>query len=289
MQKGDILKKMQIQSLKRVEHKLDISLKNVGDMALKRRARNIIMGLELKSGNKVLEVGCGNGYYLSLLNRIGIKLSLTGIDIDELALKDAKKFINDKKVKVMMASASKIPFPNDTFDKIVMSEVIEHVTDDEVKVLKEVNRVLRKDGILVLTTSSIDYPFFWDPVNWILQHFFNTHIKSGFWAGIWNQHDRLYKESRIERLVKDAGFNVQQIEPLTSWCIPFNHYIVNLIAKLFYSNKLPKNLSKGINKFQNSKQPFLVSVGFDLINLIDKLNDSLPQKNGVSIFIRAGK
>lgn len=280
---------MQIQSLKHIEHKLDISLKNVGDMALKRRARNIIMGLELKNGNKVLEVGCGNGYYLSLLNRMGIKLFLTGIDIDELALKDAKKLINDKKVKVLMASASKIPFPNDTFDKIVMSEVIEHVTDDEVKVLTEVNRVLKKDGILVLTTNNIDYPFLWDPVNWMLQHLFNTHIKSGFWAGIWNQHDRLYKESRIKQLVKEAGFNVQQIESLTSWCIPFNHYIVNLIAKLFYSNKLPKHLAKGINKFQNSKQPFLVSAGFSLINLIDKLNDTLPQKNGVSIFIRARK
>ena len=156
---------MQIQSLKRVEHKLYISLKNVGDMALKRRARNIIMGLELKSGNKVLEVGCGNGYYLSLLNRIGIKLSLTGIDIDELALKDAKKFINDKKVKVMMASASKIPFPNDTFDKIVMSEVIEHVTDDEVKVLKEVNRVLKPAGIFA---GSVPY----EKVITNMKHFF---------------------------------------------------------------------------------------------------------------------
>lgn len=271
-----------------MNHNLDVSLKNVGDMALKRRARKIIAGLELKNGDKVLEVGCGNGYYLSLLNRLGIDLSLTGIDIDELALKDAKKFINDNKVKVIMADASKIPFPGKTFDKIVMSEVIEHVMDEET-VLKEVNRVLKKDGILALTTNNIDYPFLWDPVNWILQHFFHTHIKSGFWAGIWNQHDRLYKECHIKQLVKDSGFNVEQIEPLTSWCLPFNHYIVNLIAKLFYSNKLPKKLAKGINKFQNNKQPFFVSAGFGFINLIDKLNDFMPQKSGVSIFIKARK
>lgn len=280
---------MQKQSLKHIDHNLNFSLKNVGDMALKRRAKKIIGGLELKEGDKVLEVGCGNGYYLSLLNRLGIKLSLTGIDIDELALKDAKRFINDKKVKVMMADASKIPFPSNTFDKIVMSEVIEHVTDDEKNVLKEVYRVLKKDGILALTTNNIDYPFLWDPVNWILQHSFNTHIKSGFWAGIWNQHDRLYKKERVEKLMKYAGFEINQSESLTFWCLPFNHYIVNLIAKLFYSNKLPKGVAKGMNKFQNNKQLFLIKTAFNLINLIDMLNDVIPQKSGVSIFIRARK
>lgn len=279
---------MQTQLSKHINRNLDNSLRNVGDMALKRRARKIVEGLDLKDGDKVLEVGCGNGYYLSLLNRLGIKLSLTGVDVDKLALKDAKKFINDSKVKVVFADASKIPFPSNSFDKIVMSEVIEHVNDEK-KVLKEVHRVLKRGGTLALTTNNIDYPFFWDPVNWILQHFLNTHIKAGFWAGIWNQHDRLYKESRIKSLVKNAGLNVEQIEPLTSWCIPFNHYIVNLIAKLFYSNKLPKKLAKGINKFQNNKQPFLVGAGFYLINLIDGLNDVLPQKTGVSIFIKARK
>lgn len=279
---------MQTQSLKHINNSLNTSLKNVGDMALKRRAKKVIGGLELKNGDKVLEVGCGNGYYLSLLNRLGIKLNLTGIDIDKLALKDAKKFINDNKVKVITADASKIPFPSNSFDKIVMSEVIEHVIDEK-KVLNEVHRVLKKDGILALTTNNIDYPFLWDPVNWILQHFFNTHIKSGFWAGIWNQHDRLYKESQIKRLVNNAGLSIEQTEPLTSWCLPFNHYIVNLIAKLFYSDKLPKNLSSSMNKFQNNKQSNLVRFCFWLINSLDSLNDLFPSNAGVSIFIKAKK
>lgn len=280
---------MQIQSSKHINRNLNLVLKSVGDMALKRRARKIIEGLELTEGDKILEVGCGNGYYLSLLNRLGVKLLLTGIDVDKLALKDAKRFINDNKVKVILANASKIPFPDGTFDKIVMSEVIEHVVDDEKNVLKEVSRVLKKDGILALTTNNIDYPFLWDPINWILQHFFNTHFKAGFWAGIWNQHERLYKEGHIKQLVKGAGFSVEKIEPLTSWCLPFNHYIVNLIAILFYSNKLPGNLAKGINKFQNNKQSMLIKIGFGLINLVDKLNDILPSTTGVSIFIKARK
>lgn len=271
-----------------IQASLEKALTTAGDMALKRRARNIIEGLELQDGNSVLEIGCGNGYYLSLLNRLDVKLKLIGIDKDIMALKDAAKFIGDKKVKLISGDAVKLLFKTATFDRVVMSEVIEHVENEE-KVLHEAKRVLKKGGILALTTCNIRYPFFWDPVNWVLQHFFSTHIKSGFWAGIWNQHDRLYEKSKIETLVKIAGFKIEESKNLTGYCLPFNHYIVNFIAKLFYSHKLPKNLSQGMNKFQNNKQPLLISLGFKLINLFDCLNDLFPQKSGVSIFIKARK
>ena len=279
---------MSKQSLKHIKHKLDFSLKTVGDMALKRRARNIVEGLELKDGDKVLEVGCGNGYYLSLLNRLGLQLALFGIDNDQIALDDAKKFIGDAKVKLIKADGSKLPFAENSFDKIVMSEVLEHVQDEN-KTLKEAYRVLQKNGIFALTTCNIDYPFLWDPINWTLQHFFNTHIKAGFWAGIWNQHARLYKKERVEQLIKKVGFKIIKAESLTSWCLPFNHYIVNFIAKLFYSHKLPKNLASGMNKFKNNRQPFFVKTIFSTVNLYDNLNDIFPQKIGVSIFVKAVK
>ncbi|MDP3973587.1 MAG: class I SAM-dependent methyltransferase [Candidatus Daviesbacteria bacterium] len=269
-----------------MENNLNIALKNVGDMALKRRARRIVEELNLQDGDKVLEVGCGNGYYLSLLNRIGKKVDLVGIDHDRLALKDAIKYIGNNKVKLIYSKAENLPFESSVFDKVVMSEVIEHVNDEE-KTLKEIKRVLKKGGILVLTTCNIEYPFLWDPINWVLQHFFNTHIESGFWAGIWNQHTRLYKEKTVQKLVNKAGLEVEVLESLTFWCLPFNHYIVNFIARLFYSHKLPRALATGMNKFKNNQQSFLIVLGFWLINLLDSLNDLLPQETGVSIFLKA--
>jgi len=288
MQKGDTQKRMPKRSSERIRNSLQKALTTVGDMALKRRARNIIEGLELQDGNSVLEIGCGNGYYLSLLNRLDVKLKLIGIDKDRLALKDAAKFIGENKVKLILGDAAKLPFKTAIFDRVVMSEVIEHVENEE-NVLHEAKRVLKNGGILTLTTCNIGYPFFWDPINWVLQHFFSTHIKSGFWAGIWNQHDRLYEKSKIETLVKIAGYKIEESKYLTGYCLPFNHYVVNFIAKLFYSRLLPETVHKSMNKFQNNNQPFLIKAGFYLINLWDRLNDILPQKSGVSIFIKARK
>lgn len=279
---------MSNRSLKLTEDKIKKLLANVGDMALKRRAKMIIGELELEDGNQVLEIGCGNGYYLSLLNRLGVGLDLTGIDRDERALKDARKFIGNNKVKLILANATKLPFPSNSFDRIIMSEVIEHV-EDENATLSEAYRVLKTGGILSLTTCNIDYPFFWDPVNWTLQHLFKTHIKKGFWAGIWNQHDRMYNPEIISKLLKKTRFQIEKMEVLTGWCLPFNHYIVNFIAKLFYSNKLPKNLSQGMNKFQNNKQSIPVRTAFFVVNAWDSVNDLLPRDIGVSIYIKAKK
>lgn len=274
--------------MRHIQSKLNEALITTGDMALKRRAKKIVEGLELKKGEKILEIGCGNGYYLSLLNRLKLRLNLVGIDNVQMALDDAKKFLSDNKIKLIFADAAKLPFLNNSFDKIIMSEVIEHVKDEQA-VLVEAYRVLKPGGILMLTTCNIDYPFLWDPINWVLQHIFNTHIKKGFWSGIWSQHERLYKKDKIEKSVEKIGFKIDTCQSLTTWCLPFNHYIVNFVAILFYGGKLPANISEGINKFKNNKQSWFVSLAFGFVNIFDRLNDLVPLKSGVSIFIKAKK
>lgn len=277
---------------KAIQNKLEKTLLNVGDMALKRRAKRIIEELELRDGDKILEVGCGNGYYLSLLNRLGLNISLTGIDNDKLALFDAKRFIGDEKVILIFADATRLPFKDSSFNKIICSEVIEHIRDDK-KVLQEIHRVLKKEGIMVLSTCNINYPFFWDPINWLLQHTFKTHIKAGFWSGIWSQHLRMYEKKDVEKMVKDANFKIALSETLTSWCLPFNHYIINFVARLIaryiYLNKLPEKFAEGLIKFKNGKQSSPVRFLFWLVNTFDRLNDIAPGENGVSIFLKARK
>jgi ubiquinone/menaquinone biosynthesis C-methylase UbiE len=269
--------------------KLSALLKNTGDMALKRRANNIISNLDLKNGDKILDIGCGDGYYLHLLSNLGT-FKLTGTDYDKSGLERAQKNLGKKIPLVQGDLMKKLPFKNNTFDKVVMSEVAEHLPND-LKGLKEVNRILKKDGILTITVPNHNYPLFWDPVNWVLEKTLGVHVKKGFFAGLWNQHERLYEEKQLKKLLEKSGFEIEIIKSLTWWCLPFNHYIVNLVARMLAGNSLPSNSKQALSKYtKNPKRGVLLDFAFKLVNAIDKLNDIYqPQERGVSVFAKATK
>jgi 2-polyprenyl-6-hydroxyphenyl methylase / 3-demethylubiquinone-9 3-methyltransferase len=271
------------------ETKLKLLLENTGDMALKRRARNIITGLELKDGDSVLDVGCGDGYYLHLLSNIGYKLKITGTDYSKFDLERAKKNLSNPSIKLVYGDLmKKLPLKDNTFDKVTMSEVCEHLPSD-IEGLKEVRRVMKKGATICLTVPCHDYPFLWDPINWTLEKFLGTHVKSGFFAGLWNQHIRLYRVAEIKKVVEKAGFEVKEARALTWWCLPFNHYIVNAVARLLAHGNLPSATKKSLSKYtKNPKRSSLLNIAFGLVNSVDKLNDIFPIKNhGVAVFVRA--
>lgn len=271
-----------------IKIKLEKLLENVGDMALKRRARKIVEELNPKEGEKILDLGCGTGYYLFLLSSLPVKLDLTGFDHDIKALKEAEHFLKGRKIEFVLGDSHVLPFKDNTFDKIVASEVLEHVADDK-QVLGELYRVLKRKGVLIISVPSINYPFLWDPTSWIFQHIFGTHIKKGFFAGIWNQHVRLYERNDLKVKFEKSGFKILIIQELTYWCLPFNHYIVNLVARLLYDIKISKKMADKLSKFKVTKKPFLIDSAFRLVSLFDGLNEVYPHRNGVNIFVKAEK
>jgi len=95
-------------------------------------------------GDIVLDVGCGNGKTSAALIENGY--NVIGIDISNVAA-DACRRMHGDKMKVICASADSIPLDNDTVDGIVMTHILEHLTDDELKAsMKEAHRVLRARG-----------------------------------------------------------------------------------------------------------------------------------------------
>ena len=277
---------------KPIEKRLELLLENTGDMALKRRARNIITNTNPQKGESILDVGCGDGYYLHLLSNLGIQnLKLTGTDFDKDGLKSAKRNLKNKKITLVWSDLmTKTPFRSNSFDKIVMSEVAEHLPDD-VKCLKEVYRILKPGGTLCLSVPNANYPLLWDPVNKVLEFLTGRHIKSGFWAGLWNMHIRLYKPEQIKNVLQKAGFKVLQTKALTFWCLPFNHYLVNLTARAIHSGSLSPELKAAVNKYEKDpKRPLYLNFAFWLANTVDRLNDVIPHKtSGVGVFVVATK
>lgn len=277
---------MLLQSTKNL---LDKLLSNVGDMSLKRRAFEILEGLDLKAGNKILDIGCGDGFFLYLISSLSINLTLTGFDSDKRILTIARHNLVNKRLRLVWGDVVEMPFKKNSFNKVILTEVLEHVKDER-KALAEVYRVLKPNGIFVMTVPNYNFPFFWDPLNWILQNIFSTHISgTNFFAGIWARHLRLYKRENLKKLIKNEGFKIEAIEELTTRCLPFNHYLVNLVARLLYDVKPSGKITDSLSKFKNVKKPWYIRLSFFLINTFDRLNEIFPGKHGLNIYIKARK
>lgn len=106
---------------------------------------------KLTSGSKVLDVGCGAGFATNILAKEGYKV--TGVDLAEGALEEAKKRDETKSVEYITADAMKLPFEDNSFDCVISLDFLEHVYEPE-KAVKEISRVLRPGGLFFYHTFS---------------------------------------------------------------------------------------------------------------------------------------
>jgi SAM-dependent methyltransferase len=103
-------------------------------------------------GKRILDVGCGVGMYVQKL--LAFSSTVFGVDIDLEKARDARKRCE----LITVAPAEALPFPEGTFDVILLHEVIEHVADDA-QALKEAHRLAKDGGTLVVFAPNRLYPF----------------------------------------------------------------------------------------------------------------------------------
>ena len=107
-----------------------------------------VAGLPPGEGRRLLDVGCGSGELLRRMEERG--WAVTGVEPDPVAAEGARA--NGLDVRDgMLADAE---FPDERFDAIVLSHVIEHV-HDPIELLRECGRVLRPGGTLVIMTPNL--------------------------------------------------------------------------------------------------------------------------------------
>lgn len=257
------------------------------DPAFRRRAKVVIKNLDLKNGDKILEVGCGRGFYAHIIGLFFPKTSYIGIDINEEHLRSAKVFAQASNVNFRKADATRLPFADKVFDKIICTEVLEHIKNDRLAI-SELYRVLKPHGTAVITVPNKNYPFLWDPINWVLERFFHTHIPSHvlWFAGIWAYHVRLYGEDELLEKVKKAGFKITSIARTTHFCFPFAHFLLG-IGK----NIVEKGFLSSCDRFAPSgDNSFLLKLVLKMFYLFDKYNDMKNIKKDssfVNIIIKA--
>lgn len=100
---------------------------------------------------KILDAGCGTGLLAKKLEKFG---DVVGVDYQSEAL----KFARMRKVKVIYASITNLPFKNNTFDLITCIDVIYHqsIKDDSLAI-SELYRVLKKNGLLIIRVPAVKW------------------------------------------------------------------------------------------------------------------------------------
>jgi len=93
----------------------------------------------------ILDAGCGEGFCLNLIRKSGIKAVLTGVDNSQEALRLGKSVF--PRLDLRKGNLYRLDFPDRSFDMVVCTEVLEHLTDPQ-KALHELARVARKVLIL---------------------------------------------------------------------------------------------------------------------------------------------
>ncbi len=112
--------------------------------------------LNFTDGDKLLDVGCGEGRHVihACLEHnivgIGVDLSLRDLKITAERFSPFAAYNPKSYFSIQQTDATKLPFADETFDKIICSEVLEHIENYQ-GVLQEIKRVLKPNGILAIS------------------------------------------------------------------------------------------------------------------------------------------
>jgi ubiquinone/menaquinone biosynthesis C-methylase UbiE len=113
--------------------------------------RRLVEEMRIGQSHRVLDLGCGTATLTILIKRTYPEVEIIGLDIDpkilDIAKSKAKRAGMD--IKLDQGSAFELPYPNNSFDRVVSSLVIHHLTrENKARTFREVFRVLKPGGEL---------------------------------------------------------------------------------------------------------------------------------------------
>jgi len=221
---------------------------------------------------------------------------LYGLELeDEIIAKANANIGHLPGITISQASIYEQPYADNSFDAVILSEVLEHI-DEEQRGLREILRVLKPGGVVVITVPNANYPFWWDPINKTLETLFNRPIRKGPLSGIWANHVRLYTPERLRREAQEAGFIVEAERAFTHYSFPFIHNLVYGLGKpLLESGALPDEMAKAANRttFDENRGSMLnpINLGLAVFNWFDRPNvmDEPPGRSTVNLALKGRK
>lgn len=103
---------------------------------------------DLKSGSKVLDIGCAKGFFLHDLTEQIPGISVSGLDISEYAIVNS---ISSVKPYLKIGNATNLPYPDSSFDFVISINTVHNLNrEDCARALREIERVTRKDSFITV-------------------------------------------------------------------------------------------------------------------------------------------
>lgn len=159
---------------------------------LSERKKYRYMFLKEVPTGKLLDVGCGGGRFLRRMQKSG--WTVEGVDFDDKA---AERVKNKYGIKTYVGDLRNLDIPSESYDAIVMSHAIEHVFDP-VSLLVECNKLLKKEGRLVIITPNAGSV---------------AHRRFGkYWRGLEvPRHIQIFSRKGMDICLKEAGFAARSV------------------------------------------------------------------------------
>lgn len=172
----------------------------------------------------ILDVGCGDGFHLKLLQQYGNKSwHVEGVDFDERAVKMARK----AGLTVHQGKVQTAGLRENSYDLVFMVQTIEHL-DNPPEVLQHIFTLLKPGGKLVIVTDntgSIDFGWF----------------KKRYWGGYhFPRHFNLFNKQSLTALAVKMGYTVDSITTQVSpvnWVYTVHNYLVGKNAPAWLVNR----------------------------------------------------
>jgi 2-polyprenyl-3-methyl-5-hydroxy-6-metoxy-1,4-benzoquinol methylase len=186
--------------------------------------------LESKKGKRLLEgkrgildIGCGRGFFLHLLSRLGLK-EIYGIDTSENAVQFLEKIYGISGFAGKLEGAH---VGDDYFDLITLWDVLEHVPAPRV-MLTEIRRILKKGGSLFIRVPNAHYL--------LLKHYVWGKMLGREKCFIPRFHYYNFSPKNLERILKEEGFNRIDIRPGMPEI--YGSFVRKLVHRMLYAMSL---------------------------------------------------
>ena len=209
----------------------------------KRRARKVISLFPELKDKKLLDLGCGGGFYSLAAYRKGCK-DITMVDLSFVCVKAAKVNLSENShsnSEGIVADAASLPLRNECVDFALCIDLIEHVQEDR-KLLLEIRRVLKKGGYTLIATQNSN------SINYIIEAFIQRRVlRNHSWMGWDPTHLRFYNPKYLLNLLRNQGFTPIKIAGtyfvpylLTNWIPRINRNFQKLLyyILMFINDKL---------------------------------------------------